>query len=133
MTRMLTRRSKTNVTSRLRSTSRASGRVLGGSICSHVDSAITAPDTPSDRADLHALPQRGQRVLGWYKLMSDVPGEPAIRDGAGHGVVLELLRIVDLMAARHAARVEMADVLGVLPDRADHVAFHDLHVVEVVE
>ena len=37
------------------------------------------------------------------------------------------------MPARHAAGVIVRDELPVVADRADHVAFHDLHVVNVVE
>lgn len=42
--------------------------------------------------------------------------------------VLELLRVVELVAVRTDG-VEVADVLDVLPDRANDVAFHDLQIV----
>src|SRR5439155_1640168 len=46
---------------------------------------------------------------------------------------VELLGVVELVASRHAAGVEMADVGGVRPDGTDDVALHDLHVIDVVE
>src|SRR5690349_16771548 len=56
-----------------------------------------------------------------------------VGDRGGDGAIVELLRAVDLVAARHAAGMEMADPLDVVADRADHIAFHDLHMIDVVQ
>src|SRR5687768_4674620 len=37
------------------------------------------------------------------------------------------------MPAGHSGSMVVPDVFGVVPDGADHVAFHDLHVIDVVE
>ena len=69
----------------------------------------------------------GDELLGHEALVA------GLDDGLHDGRVVDLLRLVDLVAARHAAGVEVGDVLDVLLDRGDQVAFHDLHVVDVVE
>ena len=45
--------------------------------------------------------------------------------------IIDLLFVVQLGAAGIAGRVHVGDVLGVLPDAANHVAVHDLHMVNV--
>ena len=52
--------------------------------------------------------------------------EPEIRDGLHHEAVIQLLRVVDLVTARIAAGVEVADPLEVVADVPDDVAVHDL-------
>ena len=47
--------------------------------------------------------------------------------------IVQLLRRVDLVPAGNARGVVVRDVLVIVADRADHVAFHDLHVVDVVQ
>src|SRR5207247_4569058 len=132
--RILTRRAAVKVSSRLRRTSRASGRVLDGSMCFHQDSAITAPDTRLlDRTDLHALLQRGQGITRGDEFMRPEDGEAGIRDGSCNRMVVQLLRVIQLVATWHPAGMEMADVGGMLPDRPDDVAFHYLHVIDVVQ
>src|SRR5207249_6085762 len=59
--------------------------------------------------------------------------EARVGDGRRDGVPVELLRAVQLVAAGHAPGMEVGDVVPVGADRADHVAFHDLHVVDVVQ
>ncbi len=65
--------------------------------------------------------------------MGHVAGVAGVRDGPGHGPPVQLLGVVQLVTARDAPRVEVGDPLVVVPDGADHVALHDLHVVDVVE
>src|SRR5438445_11273504 len=132
--RTLMSRAAMNVSSRLTRTRRASGRVLDGSMCSQQDSANRVPDTlPLDRTDLHALLQRGQRVPRRHEFMRHEAGEARIRDGSCNRVVIQLLCVIQLVTTRHAAGMEMSDVGGMLPDRSNDIAFHDLHVVDVVE
>src|SRR5579871_2896946 len=93
-------------------------------------------------ADLHPLPQGSQsiRALG-NEFLCDKAFETGLEDCLHHGGVIELLRVVDFISARHAAgmvmgnvRIGWADALVfVAPDSADDVPFHDLHVVDVIE
>ena len=65
--------------------------------------------------------------------MREVARVARIEDRAHDGGPLQLLRRVELVAARHAAGVIVGDPLRVLLDRPDDVALHDLHVVDVVQ
>ncbi len=56
-----------------------------------------------------------------------------VGDGFGDCSPLQFLRVVQFVTAGDAAGVEVADVLNVIGDGADDVAFHDLHVIDVVE
>jgi hypothetical protein len=67
------------------------------------------------------------------ELVGEIAFEFQVGDGLCDGVPVEFLGLVEFVPAGHAAGVEVADVLDVLADGADHVAFHDLHVVDVVE
>ena len=65
--------------------------------------------------------------------MSDVSAKVVIGDGTHHGIPLNLLSVIELMAARDAVRMEVADLLNVAADRVNEIALHDLHVIDVVE
>lgn len=54
-------------------------------------------------------------------------------DCAGNGWVVDFLGFVEVVTTGVARCVEMADMLDVGADGANEVAFHDLHVVDVVE
>src|SRR6267378_3327697 len=84
-------------------------------------------------AGLEGLGERRERITGGDELVRDVAGEPGVGDGARDGAPVQLLRVVELVAPRHASGVEVRDMTDVLPDRPDYVAFHDLHVVDVVQ
>src|SRR4029077_16853803 len=88
--RTLTSRAVMNVSMRLSRTSRASGRALDGSMWFQQDSATRMPDTLSDRTDLHALLQRGQRVPRRHEFMGHETGEAGIRDSSCNRVVVQL-------------------------------------------
>ena len=79
------------------------------------------------------LAQRGQRIARRHELVREEALEAGLDDRAADRRPLQLLRVVELVPARHAAGVIVRDVLVMLADGADHVAFHDLHVVDVVE
>src|SRR5690349_8388178 len=112
---MLTRRAAMNVSRKLRRTSRASGRVLEGSMGSSLDSAMTASDTALlDRTELHGLAERGQRVPRGHELVRHEAGEAGVGNRLSDGAVVQLLRVIQLMATRYAAGVEVPDMLGVL-------------------
>ncbi len=65
--------------------------------------------------------------------MRDVALEIEIGDGLRDGVPVHFLRVVDLVAAGNAGHVEMRDVLDVVANGANQIAFHDLHMVGVVQ
>src|SRR6266516_287935 len=90
------------------------------------------PPPASYSADLDRLSKRRPRIFRRNELLSDVSGKPGRRDGEHHRSIIELLGIVDLVPARHSARMKVADVLDVVAHRANYITFHDLHVVDVV-
>ena len=92
------------------------------------------PPAASHVADQHALLERGQRIGALrHEFLAHVAFVAGLHDGLHDRRVVDLLGVVDLVPAGHAAGVVMADVLVVLPDGGDDVALHDLHVVDVVE
>ena len=88
----------------------------------------------TDVADGHALLERGDDIgtLG-DELLRDVAFEAGLDDGLHHGRIMNLLGVVDLVAAGHAAGVVMSEVLVMFLNGGDEVALHDLHVIDVVE
>src|SRR5258708_5801140 len=132
--RILTRRARTKVSIRLRRTSRASGRALEGSMGSLQDSTSASADTGrSDGAKVYGLFQGPQRLAGRHEFVGHIAREARIGDGAGDGVIIQLLGVVQLMASGHAPGMEVPDMTGVLADRANHIPLHYLHVIEVVQ
>src|SRR5882762_5384836 len=143
--RMVTRRARPNVTIRLRRTSRARGRVWDGSMGSLQDSINASSDTGRTScarsvndvslygAYLHGLLQRRQRVTRRHELVGHESRKPRLGDRARDGVPIQLLRVVQLMASGDAAGVEVADVTRVVANGANHVALHDLHMIDVIE
>ena len=65
--------------------------------------------------------------------MRNVAGESQVRDGLRDETVIQLLRIVDFVAAGHAAGMKMSDPLKILLDVSTDVAVHDLRVIDVVQ
>src|SRR5258708_2067310 len=65
--------------------------------------------------------------------MSNVSLESGVGDAPHHAVPLHFLGTVEFMAAGPAAGVKVPDPLDILSDGGDQIAFHDLHVVDVVE
>src|ERR1035438_3348622 len=66
----------------------------------------------SNVADADRLPQAGDRVAPRPRrvFVGHVAGEPQVRDDFGQEAVIQLLSLVQLVPARIAARVEMADI-----------------------
>src|SRR5690349_12333543 len=73
-------------------------------------------------ADLERLFQRLARIFRTVVLVRQPSGEAGLHDGLGHGAIIQLLGIVDLVPAGHAAGMKMADPLDVVLDGVDHVA-----------
>src|SRR5262249_52304635 len=70
---------------------------------------------------------------GGKDLLPEVAGVAGGQDGADDRRVVQLLRLIDLVAAGVAARVVVGDVVLVVAEGADDVPLHVLHVVDVVE
>src|SRR3954451_6724970 len=85
-----------------------------------------------DVADLEGLFERLDRVVGGREFVGEIAVEARRDDCAGDGGVVELLRVVDFVAAGDAGCVEVGQVFLIFLNGSDDVAFHDLHVVDVV-
>src|SRR5690242_20995971 len=87
----------------------------------------------SDVADAERCLERRERIFRRHELVRDESVITCLRDGGRDRTPVELLRPIELVAARHATRMEVADVRRIVANRADDIALHDLHVVDVVE
>src|SRR5581483_1217875 len=88
----------------------------------------------SDVADLHALLQRSDFVGALRnKFLGDKTLVAGVDDRLDHGGIINLLRLVDFGAAGHTAGMVMGDERMAGLDSSDEIAFHDLHVVDVVK
>lgn len=56
-----------------------------------------------------------------------------IDDGLQDGWVVQLLRFIDFVAAWNTTGVIVGEIGGLFANRRDHIPFHDLHVVNVIE
>ena len=83
--------------------------------------------------NLQRLFQRLQRVRSGEYSCEMKPWNPVSAIALRNSFVIHLLRVVHLVTSGVAGGVEMPDVLDVVPHHADDVAFHDLHVIHVVE
>jgi len=84
-------------------------------------------------ADRKRLVERGDGIAFGPEFVSDIIGVIGGRDCPTNTRVIHFLRVIQVIAARVARGVKVADPFDVFPDRADHIAFHDLHVVDVVK
>src|ERR1035438_8747945 len=100
------------------------GYALRPPLLTGVAAIVTPPAGPSHRADLDRLLQALEPIARRQELVREIPLVARVGDRLGHRVVVQLLRIVDLLAPRNPARVVVADVLMVVADRADDVSLH---------
>src|ERR1043166_1039520 len=93
-----------------------------------LDLCMSASFRGLDVADLNALTKGRERVgtLG-DELLGNEALEAGIDDGLHDGGIIQLLRIVDFIAPRHATGVVMGDIGSRLANGSDHIALHDLH------
>src|SRR5882762_3787371 len=106
---------------------------IGGEHGSLQDSTSASSDTGrSDGAKLYGLFQGPQRLARRHEFVGHIAREARIGDGAGDGVIIQLLGVVQLVASGHATGMEVPDMTRVLADRANHIPFHYLHVIDVV-
>ena len=77
--------------------------------------------------------QRGNRVAFGPEFVAEVEIIAGTSNGATDAGVVEFLAIIQVATVGVAGGVEVADPFDVLADGADDIAFHDLHVVDVIE
>src|SRR5436305_1291486 len=82
-------------------------------------------------AQANGLAQPSQRITRRNELLPDVAAVVDLQQLAHDGGVLDLLPLVQLAATGVAGRVDVADDVTVLLDAADHVAVHDLNMIDV--
>src|ERR1044071_7759922 len=84
----------------------------------------------SDVADLYRLLECRNRVvpLGWRVFVRHKTSKAQIGDGLHDEAVIQLVGVVDLVASRIAAGVEVTNPLEVIANVANDVAVHDLGV-----
>ena len=75
----------------------------------------------------------GEGVAEGDELVGYVAGVAGAEDTAHDGGPFYFLGVVELVAAGDSSGVEVAEPLDVFLDGGDEVAFHNLHVVDVVE
>ncbi len=73
------------------------------------------------------------RVTFRDKLLSHKACIPAVLDGSYDGRVIEFLGIIQILPSGVARSVDVSNIGAVGADGADRVAFHDLHVVNIVQ
>jgi hypothetical protein len=77
--------------------------------------------------------QGGNRVSFGDKLMSDVAAIACLFDRLEDRWVLDLLRLVQFVAAWITCRVILADHCVMRTDGTNDVALHDLHMIDIVK
>src|SRR5215510_11161555 len=86
-----------------------------------------------DIAQCDSLAPRGERIARWHELVRYIALESRISDSFTNSCPVQFLACIKLMAARHATRVIKGYVFVILADGAYNVAFHDLHMIDVIK
>src|SRR6266498_3888972 len=86
-----------------------------------------------DIAQRNRFTQRSKRVAGWHKLVRHIALKPCIRDSFTNSCPIQFLCRIKLMPARHSACMVMGNEFMVFTDVANNVAFHDLHMIDVIK
>ncbi len=71
-------------------------------------------------------------MLG-HELVGYIPGVAGVDYGTHDRGIVQLLGLVDFVTPWIAARVVVSNVILVRSNRTDHIAFHDLRMVDVIE
>ena len=79
------------------------------------------------------MAKRIHRVAYWHKLLSQEACVTCCLNCSHNGGVVEFLRIVNFVSAGNTSRVIMPELDMMVLDGANDIAFHDLHVVNVVQ
>src|SRR2546423_521881 len=84
-------------------------------------------------AEVDGFAQGGEWIACGDELVCDVASVVGRGDAAHDSVPLYFLSAIKFMAMWNAPGVEVAEPVNIFLNRADQVAFHDLHVIDVVE
>src|SRR5260370_37614282 len=84
-------------------------------------------------AKVDGLGEGSEGVERGNEFVGDEAAKVGCGDSTHNAVPLDFLDGVKFMAAGNSAGVEVADPIDVFLDGADEIAFHDLHVVDVVQ
>jgi hypothetical protein len=87
----------------------------------------------SDSAELDGLPERFHRGAGRDELVGHVAREVEVGQRGGDGAVVEFLAVIQFVAAGHPPGMKVTQEVDVVADGPDHIAFHDLHVIDVIQ
>ena len=68
-----------------------------------------------------------------HELLSDKTFIPDLQQHPHNGRIVKFLRFVDFGTSRITSRMEMGDIFVILADVVDDIAFHDLHVINIVK
>src|SRR5262245_18814579 len=96
-------------------------------------SEITSSRSPCLAANNLGLSKALPGIAGGNKLMRDPSFEPGIGDRLGNSLVVELLAGIQFVPARIPRRVVVGNPLTMISNGPDHIPFHDLHVIDVVQ
>lgn len=78
--------------------------------------------------------QRGEAgFLARGEFLAEPAGVADFVEAGANGFVVELLRVIQLVPSGHAGSVEVGDAGVMLANGGDDIAFHDLHVIDVVQ
>ena len=69
----------------------------------------------------------------WCKFLTNKPFVPSGHKCFHNGRIIKFLCIIQFMPSGYATCMDMSDVFDVLFDRVDYIAFHDLHVEDIVK
>src|SRR5256714_4585708 len=84
-------------------------------------------------AEVDGFAQGGEWIARGDELVCDVASVVGRGDTAHDSVPLYFLSAIKFVAVRNAPGVEVAEPVNIFLNGADQVAFHDLHVIDVVE
>src|SRR5690606_9894786 len=90
--------------------------------------------TGSYIADRHPLFKRSKRVSSFGdEFLGDKSFVAGLEYRTHDGRIIQFLSFVDLCATGHATSVVVGDVLMVFLNCGHDIAFHDLHVVDIIQ
>src|SRR5690606_33096436 len=87
--------------------------------------------------NLYRLFQRSQPgLIGisfWYEFLGHVSLEAGFNDSFHNGWIIQFLRVINFISARHTPGMVVCNVLVIVANGTNHISFINLHVIDVVE
>jgi len=74
-----------------------------------------------------------QRISLRSKFVSDIEVVSRRGDGSANCGIVKFLGLIQITATGIPSRMEVTDPADILAQGTDHISFHDLHVINVVE